>query len=113
MHRGLTNASDLRLRQIVTLTGQFEERPESTSVEMAETLISLYIQERLYAPLSGAYRFAALASCAAGQRWKVIRYSQLAIEFGLLDDGFSNDHTLEMKELALQPDTKECWRPKS
>jgi hypothetical protein len=76
---------------------------------MARTLISLYEQERLHAPSSDAYWYAAMTSCAEGLYWDTIRYARLAVEFGMLDYGFGEESFQIMAKLAEKPENEYCW----
>ena len=49
--------------------------------EMAELLVSLYEQERLYGWMGDAYEIAALVWNTAGEEWKAKRYAALAVQF--------------------------------
>lgn len=83
MHPALIRASDARLVQIDVLSRRFTDFQKPTS-QMAQALVSLCKQERLYGWLSFAYQRAALASCRAGDRWRAVEYASLAVEFLLL-----------------------------
>jgi hypothetical protein len=108
MHPSLTQASDARLGQIEALTNHLEDE-QTASPQIARTLISLYKQERLYASLGDAYRLAALTFCAEGHHWSTIQHALLAIEFGMLNDGFGSEDVELMKSLAEQPERQSCW----
>lgn len=111
MHPKLVEASDARLADISSLTEQLEEEQEEpgASTQIAQALISLHLQERLHGPLTNAYRFAALAFCAKGQRWTAIRYARLATEIGMLSDGFQDDNVQLMMRVADNPEAEACW----
>lgn len=108
MHPALIRASDARLIHIKTLSTHLED-PQAATVQITQTLVSLYEQERLHGSLSFAYQLAALASCKDGNRWGAVQYASLAVEFGLLNDGFENDNVDMMKSLAEQPEQMPCW----
>ncbi|EHK49401.1 hypothetical protein TRIATDRAFT_183670, partial [Trichoderma atroviride IMI 206040] len=108
LHPELAHASDERLDQITTINDRLEDW-ESAPLQMAQTLISLYEQERLHAPAGSAYWYAALMSCTHGLYWETIRYAQLAIELGLLDYGFEDESFHRMRQLAKEPAEDECW----
>ncbi|PNY26563.1 SET domain-containing protein 5 [Tolypocladium capitatum] len=107
MHPRLTQESDARLVQMAALLGRLNEW-RTASPEIAQTLVSLYDQERIYASCS-AYRYAALTSCAAGRRWDTIRYARLAVETGLISWGFRDEDVQAMVRLAEQPERELCW----
>lgn len=108
LHSELAHASDERLDQITTINDRLEDWA-TAPLQMAQTLISLYEQERLHAPLSSAYWYAALTSCTQGLYWETIRYAQLAIEMGLLDYGFGDESFHRMRQLAKEPAEDDCW----
>ncbi|KAJ6025053.1 hypothetical protein N7540_005850 [Penicillium herquei] len=105
----MTKESNDRLLEIRRITRALQDSREDPSVkiEISETLISLYKQERLYNPLSTANRLAALSYCAAGQRWNTIKYARLAVEAGILANGFEDEDVKSMRELAEEPEL--CW----
>lgn len=82
---------------------------ETASPQMAKTLISLYKQERLYARSSSAHVLAALTSCADGLRWDTIKYAELGIELGMIDNGFDDDDVQVLRYLAEHPEKHSCW----
>lgn len=108
LHSELAHASDERLGQITTINDRLEDW-KTAPLQMAQTLISLYEQERLHAPASSAYWYAALMSCTQGLYWETIRYARLAIELGLLDYGFGDESFQRMRQLAKEPAEDECW----
>ncbi|KND92708.1 SET domain-containing protein 5 [Tolypocladium ophioglossoides CBS 100239] len=108
MHPSLTQASDARLHQMHALEERLQDW-ETASPEIALAFVSLYEQERLYASISDAYRFAALTFCAEGQRWSAIKYARLAIEIGMLNDGFLDEDVKQMMKLAKEPEKESCW----
>ncbi|KAL7935401.1 SET domain-containing protein, partial [Trichoderma chlorosporum] len=108
LHPDLAHESDERLHQIATISERLQDW-ETAPPQMAQTLISLYEQERLYAPSSVAYWFAALTSCAEGLYWDTIRYARLAIELGVLDYGFRDEDFHLMRRLAREPESEGCW----
>ncbi|EHK17407.1 uncharacterized protein TRIVIDRAFT_42740 [Trichoderma virens Gv29-8] len=108
LHPELAHASDERLDQITAISERLEDWATAPP-QMARTLISLYEQERLHAPSSSAYWYAALTSCAEGSYWDTIRYAQLAVELGVLDYGFSDESFQLMRRLAKEPEKEACW----
>lgn len=109
MHDHLVEASNERLEQIGEMTDHLDEEGVIGTSDLAMALIEMYKQERLHAPLSNAYKYAALAFCAEKSRWNAIKYARLAVEFGLLDNGFSHDEVVQMRNIAVEPETEECW----
>ncbi|KAF2279762.1 SET domain-containing protein [Westerdykella ornata] len=125
-HPALTKESDERVMQIGMLKKRlrrWEERggddDENEDDEddgevrvtpaMADTLISLYEQERLWTGIGEAYRFAAQVYAAFGREWGAVRYARLAVEFGMLARGFYDEDVLLMKGLAADPRSFWGW----
>lgn len=108
MHPALIGASDARLMQIEALSTRLKDSQTATP-QMAQTLVSLYEQERLHGSLGFAYQLAALTSCKDGDRWGAVQYASLAVQFGLLNNGFENEDVEVMKALAEQPENLPCW----
>ncbi|KAL7911963.1 SET domain-containing protein [Trichoderma velutinum] len=108
LHSDLAHESDERLDQINTIRERLQDW-ETAPPQMALALVSLYEQERLHAPSSLAYWYAALTSCAEGLYWDTIRYARLAIELGMLDYGFKDEDFQLMRNLAKEPETETCW----
>lgn len=107
--RHQTRLSDTRLAQIEQITDYFDEDEGTGSSEMALALLRLYEQERLYAPMGEAHMYAALAFCGEGNLWGAISHAHLAVEIGMLDNGFHDEDVLEMKKLAKAPEKQDCW----
>ncbi|TQV90370.1 phosphotransferase enzyme family protein [Cordyceps javanica] len=105
----LSRASDARLDEIEEILEDFDEDEEIMSSTMALTLISLYEQERLYGPLAEAYRFAATAFCAEGDVWNTVKYANLAIEIGMLENGFDSENLESLRRLSDDPEEQPCW----
>jgi hypothetical protein len=76
---------------------------------MAETLISLYEQERLHAPIAMAYTYAALAHNAVGHEQQAIKYAALSVETGSLNSGPEYSDVQAMKELIEDPRSHWSW----
>ncbi|KAM4055841.1 SET domain-containing protein [Hirsutella rhossiliensis] len=108
LHPKLANASDARLAEITALTEHLDEGSEA-SPQIAQALVSLHHQERLHGTSTNAYRLAALAFCAQGEHWTTVQYARLAVEFGLLSDGFRDDGVQLMMRLAEDPEAQTCW----
>lgn len=82
--------------------------PESKgNPEMAETLISLYLQERLQAYMAIPYTLAALAYNAVRDRDTAAKYSLLAVEHGLIENGERDSDVREM--IKLLDGMEEHW----
>lgn len=110
-HPSLTAESDARLHQITQLVEALNDwTPKSTATpEMAEVLLSLYDQERLWAYHATAYKHAAEVYSSFGDRYMAIKYARLGVEFGILDKGFSDGDVKEMKRMANEPEMSWSW----
>jgi hypothetical protein len=109
--RPQTDASDERLEQIADLREELEDYTSESEATpgMAELVISLYEQERLYGPISEAYAFAAKEYNGVGDLWKSQKYAQLAIESGLLYGGPADKDVKEMETLLEDPKKHWSW----
>ncbi|UNI19305.1 hypothetical protein JDV02_005497 [Purpureocillium takamizusanense] len=78
-------------------------------IATAETIISMFRQERLDVYSSDAHLLAALAYCAEGRRFDTIRHAQLSIETGLIHEGLDDELHFDVAQLAKDPTTDPCW----
>ncbi|KAK6088909.1 lysine methyltransferase [Seiridium cupressi] len=101
----LVKASDARIAQILDLQRHFADYSKDSfaTPEMAETLISLYQQERLYSRMYEAYTYAAIEYNAVGRPWEAIKYARLAIQHGFIARGAKDEDSYELYELAEDP----------
>ncbi|PVH95646.1 SET domain-containing protein [Periconia macrospinosa] len=104
--------SDARVEQIAELAGYLDDwTPASKATpEMAEALLSLYVQERLHASMGVAYKHAAEAYSSFGERDMAIRYARLAVEYVVLDKGFRDRDVREMQSMAKDPSMTWSWK---
>lgn len=77
--------------------------------EMAEALVSMYDQERLWAYLATAYKHAAEAYSSFGNKYMAVKYARLSAEFSILDKGFADRDVREMKNMAKDPEMSWSW----
>jgi hypothetical protein len=107
-----TAESDARLLQIEELEAKLDDWSESSeaSPQMAETLISLMQQERLWGSMGAVYRLAAMTYSGVGDRWNAVRYARLSVEYSMLDKGFRADDVYAMKQLASEPEMQWSWK---
>jgi hypothetical protein len=98
-------ASDARIAQILDLQQHFADYSKESvaTPEMAETLISLYEQERLYSRMYEVYTYAAIEYNAVGKPWEAIKYARLAIQHGFIARGAKDQDSYELYELAEDP----------
>ncbi|KAJ8116299.1 hypothetical protein OPT61_g2248 [Boeremia exigua] len=111
-HPFMADRSDERLQQISDLTSKINDwSPQSEATpEMAETLITLYQQERLFASLGVPYKYAAEAYASYGDRHNTIRYAGLSAEYTTLDKGFRDSDAEEMRAMAKNPELSWSWK---
>lgn len=90
----LSDASDGRIAAINRIWDQLRinfvghTRDENgTEVELIETMIKLYEQERLYAHIADAWAWAAKAYRKAGKRWEALAWAHQAQEGVLVYEG--------------------------
>ncbi|KJZ75329.1 hypothetical protein HIM_05255 [Hirsutella minnesotensis 3608] len=108
LHPQISAESDSRLSQMDQIEDRLSENPTG-SPQLAELLISMTKQERLDAFMGTPYRLAAKAYCAEAQHWKTVEYARLALEYGLLDEGFDAESTKDMRNLIKEPQKQSCW----
>jgi hypothetical protein len=76
---------------------------------MAETLITLYEQERLDVPIATAYESAAYAYAIEGDEFKARRYAALAVESMTIFYGAEHPLTLDLEVMMLDPKQHRTW----
>jgi hypothetical protein len=112
-----TRESDLRIAQIDKLMSILEiwdgDVAQEIDPEMAETLIGLYEQERLWADIAAPYRVAAWSWNAVGQKWKATKYARLGIEYTMLDAGPSDEEIADLRSLIEEPEEHWSWMKRS
>jgi hypothetical protein len=103
-------ASDARIEEIVELQTKLANwSPWSAGTPaMAEMLISLYEEERLYAAKATGHTFAALAYNAVGDKMMAEWHAELALEAGMVNSG-PNDDVTAMKNLLEDPEAHWSW----
>ncbi|KAJ9142039.1 SET domain-containing protein [Coniochaeta hoffmannii] len=104
-------ASDDRLAQIAELAPEFGKiRSESRATpQMAELVVSLYEQERLWGMMDEAYRNAAVEWNGVGEPWTATKYARLAVEYGIYTSGEKDRDVADMEELAADPWSHWSW----
>jgi hypothetical protein len=80
---------------------------------MAELLVSLYEQERLWGPINEAYGHAAIEFNAVGKTVAAERYASLAFEAGLIYRGGQHKDVMDMKTLLYSPRAHWSWKFRS
>ena len=104
--------SDRRLELIAELEKHLEDWSDESPAtpEMAERLVSLYEQERLYAPIAVAYVYAALAYNAVGSEQLAMKHAALAVEATMLNSGPDFSDVDSMRELMEKPKSHWSWK---
>jgi hypothetical protein len=97
----LRNACDERIRAIHDIEARFNADPDARRGDpaMAEALVALYEQERLWAPVAGAHMKAALEHAGVGAEYEALRHARLAVELGFLYSGPWDEDVAEMKRM--------------
>lgn len=110
-HPSLTAESDTRLQQITDLVHTLNDWTPSSAAtpEMAEAVVSMYDQERLWAYQATAYKHAAEVYSSFGNKYMAIKYARLSVEFSILDKGFSDRDVKEMRNMAKEPEMSWSW----
>jgi hypothetical protein len=100
------SASDARIREFPELTEELEDYTKDSlaTPEMAELLVSMYQQERLYGPISEPYKFAAIEFNGVGDVWTAQKYARLAVEAGILYGGPWDKDVKSMESLLKDPE---------
>jgi hypothetical protein len=105
-------ASDARLAQLEKVHHELSDTREAheTTPEMAEFLVSLYEQERLWGDMLEPYSFAALEYNGVGNAWMARKYARLAVEAGLLHRGRNHVSVTAMEALLSAPEEHWSWK---
>lgn len=111
-HPEFVAESDKRLEEMEELAELLNDwTSKSTATPaIAESLISLFEQERLYANLGAAYKHAAEVHSSFGDRWNAVKYARLSIEYNMLDKGFADSDVRAMKTMATNPEMSWSWK---
>ncbi|KAI8627336.1 hypothetical protein F5Y19DRAFT_477549 [Xylariaceae sp. FL1651] len=104
-------ASDARIRQVIEIREQLRDYSSASqaTAQMAELMVSLYEQERMWAMLYEAYTYAAIEWNGVGEPWLATKYARLAIQYGLACGGPKDSDVIHMKELAKDPWSHWSW----
>jgi hypothetical protein len=111
-HPNFLAESDSRLYQITDLAKILDDWTSTSAAtpEIAELMVTLYIQERLDASLATAYKYAAEVYSSFGKKWEAIKYARLSVEMSMLDKGFRDGDVREMKKMAENPEMTWSWK---
>jgi hypothetical protein len=77
--------------------------------QMAELLITLYKQERLYVPIATAYEAAAYAYSVLGDEYKTMELAALAVDAMTVFYGADHPLTMDLELLMLNPKEHRTW----
>jgi hypothetical protein len=108
----LRNASDERVDAIFDLEAAFDGDVDARRADpaMAEALVALYEQERLWATKAEAHMKAALEHAAVGNEHDALRHARLGVELGLLYSGPWDDDVEEMKRMLAGIKEHPSWK---
>jgi hypothetical protein len=111
-HPSFLAESDSRLYQITDLAKILDDWTSTSAAtpEIAELMVTLYVQERLDASLATAYKYAAEVYSSFGKKWEAIKYARLSVEMSMLDKGFRDGDVREMKKMAESPEMTWSWK---
>lgn len=84
-----------------------EERPDRA--KMAELMIELYKQERLYIGIATAYEAAAYAYSVMGDEYNTMLYASMAVDTLNIMYGSDNDLTKDLDQMMLNPSAHRTW----
>jgi len=76
---------------------------------MAETLVTLYEQERLDVPIATAYEAAAYAYAIIGNEHKARKYAALSVESMTIMYGAEHPLTVDLEVMMLNPKDHRTW----
>lgn len=104
-------ASDERLALIKKLKDSLNDWSEikPDRAQMAETLITLYEQERLDVPIATAYEAAAYAYAIKGDEMRARKYAALSVESMTILYGADHPLTLDLEVMMLNPKDHRTW----
>ena len=105
-------ASDSRIVRIGELREQLLDYSSYAKVtpSMAELLVSLYEQERLWGPINEAYGHAAVEFNAVGKPIVAEKFARLAFEAGLVYRGPHHKDIMDMEALLDNPRGHWSWK---
>jgi hypothetical protein len=104
--------SDARINQILELRSNLRNyRPGAQAgPEMAETLVALYNEEKIWGPVNEAYMLAAIEWNAVGDLEMMKKYALLAIDSGKVYRGEAHREVEDMKALLNNAENHWSWR---
>ncbi|KAH8898021.1 SET domain-containing protein [Thozetella sp. PMI_491] len=103
--------SDDRIAKINSLLPEFlsYEPTSQATPKMAELLISLYQQEKMWGAIYIGYIYAALEYSGIGDAWTATKYAHLALEYGIPAVSIESNDIFEMAKLASDPWNHWSW----
>ncbi|KAF2009402.1 SET domain-containing protein [Aaosphaeria arxii CBS 175.79] len=109
--RAFAAESDARISDIKEMVAKLEDwslESEATP-DMAEGLISLYIQERIHVNMATPYRLAATVYASYGNRELAMKYARLAVQHIMLEKGWRHPDLEEMMKMLKEPERTWSW----
>jgi hypothetical protein len=104
--------SDFRINQIKELKSKLRNYRPGTQAgpEMAENLVALYKEEKIWGPVNEAYMLAAIEWNAVGNVEMMKKFALLAIASGKVYRGEAHREVEDMKALLNNAETHWSWR---
>ncbi|KAK4177469.1 hypothetical protein QBC36DRAFT_327028 [Triangularia setosa] len=106
-----SEASDNRIQQIKKLVGEFSDwsTDSRATPQLAELVLSLYEQEKLWGSMYEAYTWLALEYNAVGEPWTAVKYANKAVEWGIPVVGAKDGDMEQMRRLIVDPWAHWSW----
>jgi len=103
--------SDKRLQIIKSLKDKLNDwtEPQPERPKMAELLIDLYEQERLFVPMATGYEAAAYAYSVIGDEYRTMMYAGKAVDALTIMYGAEHELTLDMEIMMRDPKLHRTW----
>ncbi|KAK4661630.1 uncharacterized protein QC763_706210 [Podospora pseudopauciseta] len=104
-------ASDVRIHQIKELVGEFSDWSSDSRAtpQLAELVLSLYEQEKLWGSMYEAYTWLALEYNAVGEPWTAVKWANRAVEWGIPVVGPKDGDMEQMRRLIKDPWAHWSW----
>ncbi|TEA15067.1 Secondary metabolism regulator laeA [Colletotrichum sidae] len=102
--------SDQRLMEMDELEKKLSDAGARVTKKMLKRFVKLYEEERLEAKLAGAYTTAALNFNLLGEKNLAVKYANLAVQAGSIENGEHAPDVEAMRTLAADPKRHFTWR---
>jgi hypothetical protein len=103
--------SDKRLELIRKIKDTLNDWTEGLPdrAKMAEVMVELYKQERLFVQISTGYESAAYAYSVLGDEYRTMKYASKAVEALTIMYGADHELTMDLYEMMLDPKAHRTW----